>query len=230
MAEIRDGDAFSIVLPDAARPCLLYPPELFDRDACPRDAEPMAEAPGMSPDSRVLAFGSVRADDHGATAVATIVATVTHLAHNAEPGSLKNFAKVMADGLVKSRPGATLRTGPVSQFVTVGETHGARITFEIDGLSAQGLDHVVSYSAWSESGDYNVTFMSTPAHAMAVDSLADQAATTLHVAKPAPPRNELGHRIEQVTLGVAGALFVPAVVWIVVSRSRRKGVGSSEPK
>ncbi len=221
MVDIQDGDAFSITLADEAHPCIIYPSSLYARRWCPRDAKPLAEAPKVNPDSRMLALGSVRADAHGVSAMATLVATATRFAENSEPVNLDEFARGMADGLVKSRPGSKLRAPPHAQLVTLGGVHSARITFDVDGLSTQGLDHVVSYAAWSEGGDYNVTFMGPPAAADAVDALADRAAATLHVARPAPVREKrLERSVAPTVLGMAGALFVPALVWSIVRRKK----------
>ena len=34
MAEIRDGDAYSITIADDARPCIVFPAGLFDKTQC----------------------------------------------------------------------------------------------------------------------------------------------------------------------------------------------------
>ena len=107
MTDIRDGDAYSITIPDDAHPCIVFPAGLFDKTLCPKDAKPAAAAPGVNPDSRALALGSVQAGD----AFATVVVTATQLADNAEPSDVREFAHGMADGLAKSRHGATLRGG-----------------------------------------------------------------------------------------------------------------------
>jgi hypothetical protein len=230
MPEIRDGDAFSFSLGSDAQPCIVYPPSLFDRASCPRDAKPLTEPPKLNPESRVLMLGSVRADDAGGPARATVIATVTQLSDNTEPGVLQEFAHGMADGLVKSKSGAKLRTGPEAKLVTVGGVHVARIVFDVDGLSAQGLDHVVSYAAWSETGDYTITFMANPAHGPAVDAIADQLATTMHVAHPAPPKSLLrGRGIGGTLLGAMAALAVPAIVWFVVSNRRKRAAAATQP-
>ena len=216
MVEIRDDDAFTITLADDAHPCIVYPAALFEKAWCPRDTRALTEAPKVNPDSRMLALGSVRADDHGATALATVVLTATRFPENSEPGNLDEFARGMADGLVKSRPGSKLLAPPHAKFVTLGGLHTARITFDIDGLSPQGLDHVISYAAWSDAGDYNITLMSAPLHAAAVDALADQAAATIHVLRPAPIK----------TAASSGASSRPCSAWPARSSSPRSS-GSS---
>jgi hypothetical protein len=170
MAEIRDGDAYSITIADDARPCIVFPAGLFDKTQCPKDAKALAAAPGVNPDSRVLALGSVLPDD----TFATVVVTATQLADNAEPSDLHEFARGMADGLVKSRHAATLRSGPEVQSVMLGGVHAARITFDVSGLSEHGLDHVVSYASWSKTSDYTFTLMTAPDHAAVIDALADR--------------------------------------------------------
>jgi hypothetical protein len=226
MAEIRDGDAYSITIPDGARPCLVFPAGLFDKTHCPKDAKPLAAPPGVNPDSRVLGLGSVLAGDAGSESFATVIVTATQLADNAEPSDLREFARGMADGLVKSRHNATLRSGPEAQSLTIGGVHMVRITFDVAGLSEQGLDHVISYASWSKASDYNVTFMTAPAHAAAIDALADQTAATIHEAAPAPGNgSRLGHRVARVGIEIVGALAVPAIVWAIFMRSRRKGAG-----
>jgi hypothetical protein len=226
MPEIRDGDAFSFSLEGNTQPCLVYPASLFERTSCPRDAKPLADPPKLNSDSRVLMLGSVRADDDGGPARATVIATVTNLPDNSEPRDLHEFARGMADGLVKSKPGAKLRSGPDAKLVILGGVHAARIVFDVDGLSAQGLDHVISYATWAETNDYTVTFMANPAHGPAVDAMADRMATTIHVAHPAPPRSLFrGRGISGTFVGALAALTVPAIVWFVVAK-RRKRVAS----
>ena len=48
MAEIRDGDAYSITIADDARPCIVFPAGLFDKTQCPKDAKALAAAPSRS--------------------------------------------------------------------------------------------------------------------------------------------------------------------------------------
>jgi hypothetical protein len=224
MAEIRDGDAYSITIADDARPCIVFPAGLFDKTHCPKDAKALAAAPGVNPDSRVLALGSVLADD----AFATLVVTATQLADNAEPNDLQEFARGMADGLVKSRHDAALRSGPEVQSLTLGGVHVARITFDVSGLSEHGLDHVISYASWSKTSDYTFTLMTAPDHAAVIDALADSTAATLHEAAPAPGNgHRLGHRVGRIAVQIVGALLVPAVVWAVFFRSRRKKAGGA---
>jgi hypothetical protein len=219
MAEIRDGDSYSITIPDDARPCIVFPAALFDKTRCPTDAKPLAKAPGINPDSRMLALGSV----HAGEAFATVVVTATQLADNAEPNDLNEFARGMADGLVKSRHGAALRSGPEVQNLTIGGVHTARITFDVDGLSDQGLDHVVSYASWSKESDYTFTLMTAPAHAAIIDAVADRAAATLHEASPAPGNeSRFGHRAARLAVEIVGALVIPAVIWAFFIRPRRK--------
>jgi hypothetical protein len=227
MAEIRDGDAYSITIADDARPCIVFPAGLFDKTRCPKDAKPLATAPSVNPDSHILALGSVLVGDAGDGAFATVVVTATALADNAEPRDLREFARGMADGLVKSRRNATLRSGPDVQSLTIGGAHTARITFDIAGLSDQGLDHVVSYASWSQASDYTITFMTAPAHAAVIDGLADRTAATLHEAAPAPGNeSRLGHRVARVAIEIAGVLVVPAVVWAVFVRRKGKSGGA----
>ena len=231
MAEIRDGDAYSITIPDDARPCIVFPSGLFDKARCPRDAKPLATAPSVNPDSHILALGSVLvgdAGDAGSGAFATVVVTATQLSDNAEPSDLREFARGMADGLVKSRHNATLRSGPDVQSLTIGGVHTARITFDVAGLSDQGLDHVVSYASWSRASDYTVTFMTAPTHAAVIDALADRTAATIHEAAPAPGNeSRLGHRVARVAIEIAGVLVIPAIVWAIFVRRKRKSGGGA---
>jgi hypothetical protein len=218
MAEIRDGDAYSITIADDARPCIVFPAGLFDKTQCPKDAKALAAAPGVNPDSRVLALGSVLPDD----TFATVVVTATQLADNAEPSDLHEFARGMADGLVKSRHAATLRSGPEVQSVMLGGVHAARITFDVSGLSEHGLDHVISYASWSKTSDYTFTLMTAPDHAAVIDALADRIAATVHEAAPAPGNDHrLGHRVGRIAVQIFGALLVPAVVWAIFFRRKR---------
>jgi hypothetical protein len=225
MPEIRDGEAFSITIGEGARPCIVFPPALFDPGSCPKDSKAIAEAPQINPDSRVLALGSVAPDDHGKAAIATVVATATHLADNTEPGDVREFARGMADGLVKSRPGAKVKVGPSVRMVTIDGVHAARVTFDASGFSGQGLDHIVSYAAWSRTCDYSLTFMTAPAHAAAIDALADQTASSLHLAEPAPPAEfRMGYAGGQglgLSIGVALIVLLPAFAFLARSRSRR---------
>lgn len=219
MTDIRDGDAYLITIPDDAHPCIVFPAGLFDKTLCPKDAKPAAAAPGVNPDSRALALGSVQAGD----AFATVVVTATQLADNAEPSDVREFAHGMADGLAKSRHGATLRGEPDVQSLTLGGVRVARIAFDVDGLSDRGLDHVISYASWSKTSDYNFTFMTAPAHAAVIDALADCTAATLHEAVPAPDsHSRLGHRVARLAVEIVGALAVPAIVWAVFFRKRGK--------
>ena len=172
-------------------------------------------------------------DDAGHTAPATVVATVTELAGNAEPRDVTAFARGMAEGLVRSKKGATLRRGPEARVVSVGGVRAARITFDVDHLSDQGLDHVVSYAAWSDEGDYNLTFMTAPAHAAAVDALADRVATTLRIARPASPPpvwSAAGDAGGYVAGAVLGALLVPALLWVFRVRARRNRAAPAAAK
>lgn len=219
MTEIRDGDAYAITLPDDARACLVYPPGLMDRSHCPPDAKPLATTPAINPDSHMLALGSVSAGD----AIGSVIVTATQLSDNAEPSDLHEFARGLADGLVKSRQGAKLHGEPNVQSRTMGGVHVARITFDIDGLSDRGSDHAISYSSWSKTNDYTFTLLTAPAHAAAIDALADRTAATIHEAEPAPGNQaRLGHRIGRVAVEVVGVLLVPVVVWTLVTRARRK--------
>jgi hypothetical protein len=219
MTEIRDGDGYAITIPDDAHACLVYPAALMDRSHCPPDTKALATAPAINPDSHVLALGSVAAGE----AFATVIVTATQLADNAEPGDLHEFAHGLADGLVKSRHGATLHAEPDVRSLTLGGVHVARITFDVDGLSDRGLDHAITYSSWSKTNDYTFTFITAPAHAAAIDALADRTAATIHEAQPAPGNQaRLGHRVARVTVEIVGALLVPVVVWTLIARARRK--------
>ena len=219
MTEIRDGDAYAITLPDDARPCLVYPAGLMDASHCPPGTKALAAAPVINPDSRVLALGSVSAGD----AVGTVIVTATQLADNAEPGDLHEFAHGLADGLVKSRSGAKLHAEPQVQSLTMDGVHVARIAFDIDGLSDRGTDHAIAYASWSKTNDYTFTFLTAPAHAAAIDALADRTATSIQEAQPAPGNQaRLGHRVARIGVEVVGALLVPVVVWTLVARARRK--------
>jgi hypothetical protein len=219
MTEIRDGDAYAITLPDDARPCIVYPAGLMDRSHCPPDAKPLATSPAINPDSHMLALGSVSSGD----AVGTVIVTATQLADNAEPADLHEFGRGLADGLVKSRQGAKLHGEPDVQSRTMGGVHVARIAFDIDGLSDRGIDHAISYSSWSKTNDYTLTFLTAKAHAAAIDALADRTAATLREAEPAPGHQaRLGHRVARVAVEVVGVLLVSVVVWTLVTRARRK--------
>jgi hypothetical protein len=223
MPDIRDGNAYSINIPDSAQPCIVYPAGLFDRTNCPREAQPMAAPPHISPESRVLTLGSVKVDDGGKPVMATLVATVTELRGNTEPRDVHAFARGMAEGLVKNRPGAKLRGEPQARVVTLSGAHAARITFDVDHLSDQGLDHVVSYAAWSDAGDYNLTLMAPPAHAATIDALADRIASTLKIAHPARPRPPwFAGDVRNVAAGIAGAMMVLTIFWTIVARWRRR--------
>jgi hypothetical protein len=239
MTEVRDGEELSIEVPDGHESCLAYPPNPGSAAAACKSIDPAAVAP--APPGRLVAAGAVRID--GAPEAARFVVSFTPDPSAVEPtaDTARDFAAreaaLRTEGVTDGGPrapgsvdilavgGSALTAAPTSEVVTLGGVHCVRATFTLD-LRESGHDapvHFASYGAWSQGGIYVFTVEGGADHASAVDSLADDAARTLHLKAPAPPAPtdvaRIGARLGQMGLII---LILLATTLMVLGARRRK--------
>lgn len=226
-SEIRDGNDFSVVLPEGNRVCLVFPAARFERAACPADAAPIADIP-LGPDGLALAVGSVLVVEHGHDVRVGIIATRLTGEDTRPPDDVSAYARAMADAVAKSHPGARLAGEPEGYVVRAGAQSAARTAFQVDGLSKEGRAYKVVYTIWSENAEYVLWSTGLAASSHAVDVIADQMGATLHVAHPAPllPVRSASYRKGEALGRLVGLLVIPgsalvAILVLLIGRQRR---------
>jgi hypothetical protein len=190
---LRDGDDFSVAVARAANPCILYPESMFDATMCPVEVQPMSSPPPRPGRSRLIALGLVRFVDQTETRAGQLTVTMNGMDRPREPtqASADAFAASMVSSLLKSVPGASLGSAlPSTRLMTTDAgLHVARISFELGRMAEDRpkLEHTVSFTVWSTAGAYTFSLTAERQYATVMDAVAEQMATTLKVAHPAPP-------------------------------------------
>lgn len=215
--EIRDGTAFSVVVPAEARTCLFVPESARDTEACAGIRVP-EHAPLDPGGGHLLAAGAVRLADSAIAALAVVryVAVPSDEDQAASEALASFIANEILHKMQRRFPDASLRIG--SQRVTVETTRGlrlAKIAFELDTGSAPPLiQHAVWYVTWADEGTYWVGFMANAAQAAAVEALADATASSIRAANP------IGTNAERAVRAARAILLVAAVAGILAAAAR----------
>jgi hypothetical protein len=231
---ISDGDEYSVTIPPAARPCIVFPASMFDPAACPPEARPVESFPALER-ARVLAVGSVRIDDSGILRVARLTSSLNKLRRSFEPDLevAEAFAAGMADEITAAVPGTTVRGGrPAVRLLRVGGVTVVRISYDIDGATGPNefLQHNVSYTVWAPDGSYSFVLSSASANGAVFDGLAEAMAATIRLAHPALPRPpepdearraaiEEARRLGAVDPDAGAGILAPEIIQGVVRRN-----------
>jgi hypothetical protein len=220
--EIRDGDEYSVTLPQGVRACVVYPKYLFDPAACPSDEHPLEENP-VSP-ATAVAVGSVIVDGHKVSLAAFRVVADQTL-HG--PVDVEGFARSMAEGMKKNQPSVRLEGEPGARRIEIGGLPVGRITFDLEGML--GRSHQINFVAWAEDGTYVLSWTGLASSAPAIDAMADQTASTLRLAHPATesPAYLFGYVLGRVS--VPTVVVIVFVVWWRKSRRKKPGASQSAP-
>lgn len=190
---LRDGDDYSVQVPRAATPCILYPERMFDTTLCPVEARPMSTPPPGSSRSRLVAMGLVRFADQDEVRMGQLTVSYNRVDHAQQPTQAvaSSFAAGMVDSLVRSVPGAAVASGgpSVRLMTTDSGLPVTRVSFDVSRISGDTprLEHSVSFTVWSVEGAYTFSLSARRQYADLMDGLAQQMASSLRVAHPAPP-------------------------------------------
>jgi hypothetical protein len=183
--EIRDGDDYSVTLPQGVHPCFTYPKTLYDPAACDSDQHPV-EADPAAP-ARAFADGTVIVDGRKASVTAMHVAVDQPTAIE-DLVEVADYARGMVKGMKNEQPTVRIVGEPGTRVVAVGGLSLGRITFELDGLPGLGRAHQINYVVWAADGTYALSWLGLASSAAAIDAIADQTASTLRLAHPAKPK------------------------------------------
>ncbi len=175
------------------RPCVVFPPALFDAAACPAGSKPVESFPAQEK-VRILCIALVRLDDHGTERPAQLTASLTKMRYSFDPPTpdvAGVFGAGMAHRMVETWSGATIEGGtPTVRLVPLNGVTAARISFDVDGAGGAfaRFQHMVTFAVWAPEGAYAVAINSELASAAAFDALADELSQTIRLTRHAPPR------------------------------------------
>ncbi len=230
-ALVKDGTDFSVDV-SAARICWVYPHELrIDADCeglTPDDVEADLDRDFKS---RAFAMGLVHMERLGEEvrlAVVTITKVTVFGAVAADNDGAKDYARGAEEELRNDLPiGARLRPSDV-HMVKPGAHPLLRGTFAIDGIPETSdkklTEQQIHHAVFTEDGGYVVVWVGRHEDKTRLETLADAAAPSIHVARPAGTRKQLEKKFEAVFTLVFAAIsgIVIVVVLVFVTRKRQQ--------
>jgi hypothetical protein len=185
-SEIRDGDRFAVTLPEATKPCFLYPPTLYDAASCGSRTPAVApEGPGPL-GARVLTLAQV--DLPGAPQPASVTLFYADRPTSSQP--TPEFALAFTQALVEATqppgPGAAPDRPPMATPARIGAGAVAVVRSSLSwNVPGTGVLHAVGYVTVVDRGLYAILFAGVT-DTYAVDDLADATIQTLALKDPAP--------------------------------------------
>jgi hypothetical protein len=218
--EIRDGEAFSVDVPQHASPCFVWPASLFDTKACPglRPMDDPHQAGG-----RVLAVARVG----GAHPLGQIIVTAIEMRSKVQPddATAREFGKGAAKGMLDKMPGAWLREPATSGIVTVHGTPVARAEFAAGTgpKDAAVFQHFVLHAAWAPATVYSVMVIGSESDATALNDLAGEIADTLTLRDHLPEAPSASYRLGYALGQVFGFALPIGLLVALIAWARRRG-------